>query len=123
MEEDDRIPDSQLNPNVGDNCCRLFDEQGFNGWWLELCANPDNKGFQSFHEFKGDNYSSNNKNPRGINWHDRIESFKCGKDVKWDFCWNPKGSYCDQDYGVSGAGAIDNPHLGYFRNTLSAVKL
>ena len=57
-------------------------------------------------------------------WNDAVQSWWCGKNIKYEFCANVGGD-CSGDLGVSGAGNLRTSSMGSsgIPNTLDKIKL
>ena len=62
---------------AGDLCCSFYKGPNYSGDSMALCYDIDSHGEDGQMTFKMSDYA---------NWDDNIESWWCGKNLKYDFC-------------------------------------
>ena len=93
----------------GDLCCTLYRDNDFEGSQLKLCLDTDTYGFNGQQQWILRDFNVNSSDDT---WENRLSSYWCGKNVEYDFCHNYYGT-CDGKKGMSGAGNVKNPKIGY----------
>ena len=91
----------------GDSCCDLYADKNFNGQRVHACL--------------GDALSPTpTPAPAGMtikylpdfDFHDKMSSYWCGKNVYWFMCTGTSGD-CDGHHGLSGGGNTRNRQMSY----------
>ena len=85
----------------GDFCCELWVDANFGGDSLKKCYD---------HDELGNNGTLESILPGGFTGN--IESWSCGKNVQYDFCYNNNDD-CTGDYAEGGAGTNKNAVKGH----------
>lgn len=87
----------------GDLCCNLYDDGNYGGTVKKFCLGSKTSGDTTW---SMDDY----------NFHDKMSSWWCGKNVSYDFCRLRTGGSCSNDDGTSGAGNVRVSDVGNNHN-------
>jgi len=74
----------------GDECCFLYEHPNYGGSKLHTCVDRNSIPWTYFYM-------------PDYNFHDKMSSWWCGKNVAWFMCTGTHGD-CDGTHGSSGAG-------------------